>query len=562
MHRLPIDEHGEKVLREGSIISSDESPKEMLDRIIESIADTDKLFRDPVDTRGFLQDLRHYLLDGAIVPNTTILTNLWRHPDKPLSACTVPDVDLSGDLAKLKTTIDSIHLDGMWTGFNLDEAEDPIRTLDYLNQIWVDLQNSWSQERPVGNMWVLSVYHPQILAFISHKVWADDRGEKWNFNLSVALDAPFMEAVKHDGDVTLRDGQRIPAKEIFDAIAHAAHSCADPGILFMDRLQEGNTTPSVWVYTAVAPCGETGLAKWETCNFASLNIAYFITDGGQVDYEWLSRVTALLVRYLDDITEYNIERYNDITTQEVMKAKRKIGIGVCGIADALIKLQMPYGSHGAITFASNIMSSINYHSKRASIDLAKHRGSFGAFAQSLYMQDHIAHRYSHHPTDCVSRDDWMRLNQDAKKYGMRNSHTVILPPTGRSSLVFGVSPQIEPIFTLEKPGGWSYLPGHILKTLPNKSTLSIQDETLQCISEAMRGIYRSAREIPIKEHMDMLSAFQTFSDESVSKTVNLPNDATVDDIRQVYLDAYDRGLCGVTVYRDGSKAWQPIKLSQ
>ena len=164
-------------------------------------------------------------------------------------------------------------------------------------------------------------------------------------------------------------------------------------------------------------------------------------------------MTALLVRYLDDITEYNIERYHDITTQEVMKAKRKIGIGVCGIADALIKLQMPYGSHEAITFASNIMSSINYHSKRASIDLAKHRGSFGAFAKSLYMQDHIAHRYAHHPTDCVSRDDWMRLNQDAKKYGMRNSHTVILPPTGRSSLVFGVSPQIEPIFTLEKPGG-------------------------------------------------------------------------------------------------------------
>ena len=389
-----FSEFSESILRKWWIIENTESPYDMVDRITEWLKEIDRSFSDSEENSdNHIQDIKRYIGTKMIVPNTTIMTNLWRHNSKPLSACTVPDIDMRSDLSLLKAKIDDIHLSWMWTWFDFTWLDNPIKLLHFLNNAGVSLEESWKQERPVGNMWIMSIYDEHIIEFINVKRWADNRWEKWNFNISVSIDDNFMNSVQKNENITLSNWEEINANDLFNIIAISVHECADPWILFMDRMQDWNTTPSVWEYVSVAPCWETWLTKWETCNFWSLNLSEFINSNNEIDYKELEKATISLVRYLDNIVEYNLDKYSDESSRSVMEQKRKIWVGVCWIADMFFKLQTSYGSEESIKLSENIMSFINFTSKKASMELAKERWSFWAFKDSLYQTNYLVNTF-------------------------------------------------------------------------------------------------------------------------------------------------------------------------
>jgi ribonucleoside-diphosphate reductase alpha chain len=231
-------------LRAGRIIAPAETGQDMVNRIVAALATADAHF-DPADAEAFAQQLGRAMDTAHIVFSTPIMTNAGRYADRPLAACAVPPVDLRGDLTQVKTVVDDYHRAGMGTGFTLDGLDDPVGVLRYLNEIAVSGANSGTEDRPVGNMAILSLSHPQAGEFIGCKVGADQRGEQWKFNISLHVTDAEMRAA-----ITTAGRER----ELLIAAAKAAHACADPGLLFTDRMNEANPTPDIGEYVSTAPC--------------------------------------------------------------------------------------------------------------------------------------------------------------------------------------------------------------------------------------------------------------------------------------------------------------------
>lgn len=305
-------EHALKVLREGRIISQEESPQDMIERVVHTLLEVEKRFGTSIQEIHKIEEEFGLLLDGRYcIMSTLILTNAGRYLEKPLSACTVPPLDLvHDDINRVKKVIFEIHQDGMGTGFSLDEVADPVTVLRKLNHIAIESALSGKEDRPVGNMATLTVYHPKILEFINAKVSADHMNEDWKFNISVDCDANFFKKLEIGDMITLRDGKKIPATEIFDVISQAANTCADPALIFLERMEENNPTPGVGHYTSTAPCAEVGLAKGESCQFAYINLSNFLDDSGEIDLEKLKRTTHILTRMLDNALEISIDNYS------------------------------------------------------------------------------------------------------------------------------------------------------------------------------------------------------------------------------------------------------------
>lgn len=562
-----------RVLRDGHIIDPHESPEDMIERVADvalielgrphAIADRVRAFRDEVALA---------LHEKKLVPSTPILTNAGRRPDFPLSACAVPPLGLREDLGRIRQVVDAYHRHGMGTGFNLDDAEDPVGLLRHLNDIAVEGSRSGLEDRPVGNMGVLSVYHPRIRDFITAKT-ARDR--PWKFNISVNVDDDFMEAERRGEPISLRDGTRVDAGVLFREIAAAARECGDPGIVFVSRMNGDNPTPHLGEYVATAPCGEVGLASGETCQFGSINLGRVVRQdfNGRpaVDYDEIRRLTGLILRYLDDALDYSLPRYARVESTTLMGAKRKIGIGVCGFADLLIRLGIPYASAEAKALAEDVMSFINFNSKVASIRLARDRGAFVDFCLSLHnaSPSFTRRRYAPHPTGTVSSADWESLDEELKRGGMRNAVTTALPPTGRSSLVFDCSQQIEPLFRLTTFAGEvrDDFARTIRQRYPDRAEhfFALVRQKGHCndlpIDPALREVYRTATDIAPPAHLDLAASFQKFTDEGVSKTINLPAETDVEMVTTIYRLAYQAQLKGITIYRDGSHQHQPVSLS-
>lgn len=363
---FPTSPHLEAYLRSGRMISEHETAQDMVTRIVATLEHADARF-DPAGAEAFSERLGWALDTERIVFSTPIMTNAGRYFDRPLAACAVPPVDLRGDLAAVKTIVDGYHRAGMGTGFSLDELDDPVGVLRYLNDVAVTGAASGGEDRPVGNMAILSLDHPAAGEFIGCKVGADARGEHWKFNISL-----------HVTDAQMRAALGGPGRErnLLTAAAQAAHVCADPGLLFADRMNEANPTPEAGAYVSTAPCAEVGLVAGETCQFGYLNLGRFHTGDAlvPVDLDALASTTRTLVRALDDAIEASLAHYPSPLSAQVMGVKRKIGVGVCGLADLLLAAGHPYDSVEGRRLAQEVLALVNYTSKLASVELARTRG--------------------------------------------------------------------------------------------------------------------------------------------------------------------------------------------
>ncbi len=552
--------HIDRYLRAGRMISENETARDMINRVVDTLAAADARF-DPTGADHFAERLGWGLDTERIVFSTPIMTNAGRHPDRPLAACAVPPVDLRGDLAQVKSLVDDHHRAGMGTGFALDDLDDPVSVLRYLNDVAVAGADSGAEERPVGNMAVLSLSHPRADEFITYKVGADARGEKWKFNISL-----------HVTDAEMHAALYSPSRErdLLIAAAEAATACADPGLLFTDRMNDGNPTPHVGHYVSTAPCAEVGLVAGETCQFGYINLGRFHTGSGRIpiDFDALADTVRVLVRALDDAIEASLNRYPSPVSATVMGSKRKIGVGVCGLADLLVAARLPYDSPEGRALAQEVLTFINYVSKVASLELAQQRGACPAVLDggSRYDEPGFLKRFAAIEVESVSSADWALLAEEIARTGhLRNSSTIAIPPTGRSAAVVGASTGIEPLFRLTEDGRLRAGVKAALHAAGCGDLGCIVAERGQlpdvyAVPTWLRSVLATATQLPTAGHLAMASAVQACVDEAVSKTVNLPASGRPIDVYDTYATAWELGCKGITVYVDGSRATQPKAL--
>ena len=391
-----------------------------------------------------------------------------------------------------------------------------------------------------ANMAVLRVDHPDIMDFINAK---RTDGLLSNFNLSVAVTDEFFRALDEEKDFSLRNPkigrvtECISAKSLFAAIVESAWECGEPGLLFIDRINDANPTPAMGPIQATNPCGEQPLLPWESCNLGSINLARMV-KGGRVDWVRLAEVVRLAVRFLDDVIEVNSFPMPQI--KQVTLANRKIGLGVMGFADLLIKLCIPYDSQAAVSMADQVMGFIQAEAKRASSRLAVQRGNFPNFPRSILA------------------NSWPQ---------MRNATVTSIAPTGSISLIAGCSQGIEPIFSFIQTR--RFLEGReMLLVHPGAAELARRqacepsapsplDQILRARRQSADHL-RRAHDVSAEWQVRMLAAFQKHVDNGVSKTVNLPARSNHRDITLALAVARDLGCKGVTVFRDGSKKAQVL----
>lgn len=559
-------------MRDGDIIAEDESPTEMLTRVAGIVPEieTRHFGHSEEESYRFAQQLLNMFLERKIVPSTPISTNAGRFKERPLSACSVPPVDLNNDFGEIKEKVDTYHEEGMGTGFALDKADNPMEVLKDLQRIAKTGLEQDEQHRPVGNMGIMKVDNPHIEEFI--KIKQQNQGQDWKFNLSVNMTDEFMEAYSDEEMFELRDGTEVDSEELMDLIVKCAWDCADPGLIFLDNMNRRRPFNEELNYVSVAPCGEVGLAEGETCQFASINIAEF-TDGEQIQWNELRQAVKKVTRFLDDVLEYSIEHYSHDESVEAMQKSRKIGIGYCGYSKLLTRHGLAYDSEEANQILKDTLSFINYHSKKESVALAEKRDNFEGWNQSKYADaDHnfLTEKFGDKESRVVSRADWKNLDLEIKERGLRNSTTVILPPTGRSAMVFDTSQQIEPIFSLsdryDRVNEEFKEKVRELDGIDAEEVIEKAREQGSCqgmdLPEDVKEIFRTAIEIGHREHYNVLVEAQAFVDESVSKTINLPEDVEPEAVRDVYVKAYEAGLNGMTVYRNGSNQEQPMDLKE
>lgn len=560
--RFASTPHLEAYLQDGRITGPGETIRDMISRVVAALAAADRHF-DPGGADSFAQSLGEALDDRRIVFSTPVMTNAGRYSSRPLAACAVPPADLRGDLAMVKAIVDDYHRAGMGTGFTLDGLDDPVAVLRYLNQVAVNGAASGGEDRPVGNMALLPLEHPKALDFIRCKAGADSRGEDWKFNVSLQVtDEQMRAAVAAPG--TERD--------LLAAAAQAAWECADPGLIFASQMDRANPTPHVGSYVSTAPCAEVGLTAGETCQFGYLNLGRFQSGGSMpVDLDALAETVRVLVRALDDAVEASLPFYPHPLSAKVMTSKRKIGVGVCGLADLLLQAGLAYDSKEGRGLARDVIAFVNYASKLASADLAASRGACPAVAGGLsrYADPAFLARFAGLGVRTVTDAQWADLaTRIAGTSMLRNSSTIALPPTGRSAPVIGASTGIEPLFRLTDPHHLGYLHPAARVVLTRAGHDALADDVTRTgrlpdgapVGGEIRDLLAVATQIPAGGHLAMVAAIQSCVDEAVAKTVNLPATATPSDVYDVFRAAWKAGCKGITVYRDGSRHSQPKAL--
>lgn len=557
----------ESILRDGDIVADDESPADMFSRVADSmLVIEEEHFRDTSDDPElFAEEMLELFLNRKVVPATSILMNIGRFPGKPLSSCVVPPVDLDASLARIKSVVDKYHEDGMGTGFNLEDTDNPIEVLFDLQEIARTGLEKEEQRRPVGNMAIMRIDNPLIDRFI--RVKQANQDVDWKFNISIDVTEEFIQSYHSGGEFELRNEGVVDPRELMSRIADSAGACGDPGLVFLDRMNRKNAFSDQLSYKSVAPCGEVGLVEGEVCHFANINIAAFANRGG-INWGELRDTVKKTTRFLDNILEYSLHRFSFEASEEVNRKTRKIGIGYCGYSELLLKLGLRYGSAEARQILRDTLAFINYHSKIASSRLAAERGTFGAWNQSKFHEPagFLTEKFGDKRSRKVDIEDWRDLDRVISEQGLRNSTTVILPPTGRSSRIIDTTQQIEPIFSLFDGDG--RVREDFKKTIQQLDDVDTQD-TLQRIRKEgscqnlnlptrIKERFRTAVEIGYREHFDVQSDAQKFVDESVSKTINLPSESDSQTVENIYVEAFDSGLNGITIYQNSSNPDQPV----
>ncbi len=497
------------------------------------------------------------------LPNSPTLMNAGL-PLGQLSACFVlPVGDSIEEIFDAVKYAAMIHKSGGGTGFSFSRlrprdarvgstggvASGPVSFLRIFNTATEQIKQGGT--RRGANMGVLRVDHPDILEFIRAK---EQEGEFNNFNFSVGLTEAFIRAAENDEEYALVEPHtgmergRLRAAEVFDLLVRKAWESGDPGILFLDRINRDNPTPAQGDIESTNPCGEQPLLPFEACNLGSINLALFARPGtgDGVDWEELEHCINLAVRFLDnviDASRFPLERI-----AEQVRRNRKIGLGVMGWADLLYRLRIPYDADEALALAERVAAFVRDKGRAASARLAEERGPFPAWSESVFPEQGLP--------------------------PMRNATVTTIAPTGTLSILAGCSSGIEPLFALSfarkvmdgerlvevNPWFEAALYERGLHTPEIMAEVAEHGSLrgLAGLPEDLRRVFVTAMDIAPERHLRMQAAFQRFTDNAVSKTVNLPASASVEDIRAVYRSAFELGCKGVTVYRDGCKASQVL----
>ncbi|MEM3061586.1 MAG: vitamin B12-dependent ribonucleotide reductase [Candidatus Bathyarchaeia archaeon] len=545
--------------RNGLII---ETPTAMFRRVSRSIAVIDTVYDSDANVEKTEEEFYKIMTNLEFLPNSPTLMNAGTELGQ-LSACFVLPVEDSIDSifdAVKYTAI--IHKSGGGTGFSFSRlrpkndvvkstggiASGPLSFMKVFDSATEVIKQGG--RRRGANMAVLRVDHPDIIEFILCK---DDETQLNNFNISVGVTNDFMEAVKNNGNYELinpRDGQvvnRLPARDVFNLIVNQAWKNGEPGILFLDRVNQYNPTPSLGEIEGTNPCGEQPLLPYESCNLGSINLSRIVEDG-KINWEKLKDIVRISVHFLDNVIDAN--KYPLKRIEEITKANRKIGLGVMGFADMLIKLGIPYDSDEALRKAEEVMEFIQKEAREASHELAEKRGAFPNFKGSL----------------------WEKKGFKA----LRNATLTTIAPTGTISIIANCSSGIEPIFAIcyirnvmdntelvevhpifEKI---AYERGFYSDELMMEIAKKGSVKGLEKIPEDLRRIFVTAFDIAPEWHVKMQAAFQKYTDNAVSKTVNLPYDSTVSDVEKVFMLAYELGCKGITVYRNLSRSSQVLNI--
>ncbi|NQV17065.1 MAG: vitamin B12-dependent ribonucleotide reductase [Armatimonadetes bacterium] len=521
------------------------------------------------------------LMDSCyFLPNSPTLMNAGNDLQQ-LSACFVlPIEDSMESIFNSIKNAALIHKSGGGTGFsfsNLREKNSRVRSTNGVSSGPITFLKAFNAAtdavkqggtRRGANMAILNVDHPQILEFITCK---EDPTELTNFNISVGITEDFMKAVYLDDEYELisphtkKVTQKLKARDVFILIVEMAHKNGEPGIIFLDRINKFNPTPQVGRIESSNPCGEQPLLPNEACNLGSLNLAAMIKQE-KINWTLLKKVVQDSVEFLDDVI--NQSKFPLPEIERMVKANRKIGLGLMGWADLLFMLQIPYDCDAAVELAEEIMEFIDFHSKQKSMELAQKYESFPNFKGSIYDKRKLKRNNK--------KLDWKELSDKIAKNGMRNATTTTIAPTGTISMIADTSSGIEPQFSLVyiknvMDGEKLLYVNPIFEKTVRDAGLYSQDlmekvsETgsishLKEIPEELKKIFVTSHDIKPEWHIRMQAAFQKYTDNAVSKTINFKRDATREDIRMSFELAYELGCKGVTVYRDGSRENQVLNV--
>ena len=544
-----------------------ETPAQMFRRVARHIAQAEKKYGTAKDV-AYVEALFYDIMtDLKFLPNSPTLMNAGQQLGQ-LAACFVLPVEdsMDGIFDSLKNAA-TIHKSGGGTGFSFSRlrpknstvgttggvASGPVSFMKIFNTATEQVKQGGT--RRGANMAILRVDHPDIMEFIHCK---QKNNELNNFNISVGLTEKFMQAAAQNETYDLIDPRtgkptgQLNAAEVYLSLVTQAWANGDPGIVFLDRLNRDNPTPAIGEIESTNPCGEQPLLPMEACNLGSINLSKFIIradDQAVIDYPALAATVKVAVRFLDNTIEQSKYPLEAIDT--MVKGNRKIGLGVMGFADLLFQLEIPYNSEKALETAEEIMKFIQDTSHQASAELAAERGVFKNFNKSIFKR--------------------------RKQCRYRNATTTTIAPTGTLSIIADCSSGVEPLFALsfvrnvmdndqllEVNPYFAKVArerGFYSDDLMDKIATSGSLAHIDAIPEDIKEIFVTAHDISPEWHIRMQAAFQKYTDNAVSKTVNLPREATIEDVRRVYDLAYELDCKGVTIYRDGSKENQVLSLS-
>lgn len=565
---IPISENAKQVLKSRYLLQDSsknliETPEQLFARVCRAVAKSELSYGTEKDEQKWEGRFYELLSKLLFLPNSPTLMNAGK-PRGQLSACFV--LPLEDSIESIYETLKNaakIQQSGGGTGFDFSKlrpkgswiestgglASGPVSFIKIFDCSTKHIKQGG--KRRGANMGVLNIRHPDIEEFIRSK---QTPGVLSNFNISVGIEDRFMHAVAQNEywelryPVSGRGKSKVKARKLWNLIVENAWEHGDPGLLFLRRIQSENPTPKLGTIDTTNPCGEMPLLPFESCNLGSINLSQMVRHTGSgptVNWELLEDAVISSVRFLDNVIDVN--HYLLYETKLITLGNRKIGLGVMGWAEMLIKLGIPYASNEAVALAETVMKFISHKSRQASENLAEERGAFPNWSMSLY----------------------------GKQRAIRNATRTSIAPTGTLSIIANTSSSIEPLYAL------AYRREHILNQesqveinplfaeycsklgWDTKTLMAVIQETGQItdevdLPEGSFKLFQTALQIPYEYHIKHQVAFQKYTDNAVSKTINLPADCSKEDVSHAFTKAWKQGVKGVTIFRSGSRNSQVL----